>query len=109
ALPSPGTPAAWLGALVAVPFLAAVLGVVLMVRRHPMMTYDAALLRGTGAGLAAGLLVTVLVVAAGGAVGPGRMTQVGAPLLETAVSAGVAMGLGGLFAGVAATWWARRH
>jgi hypothetical protein len=109
ALPPDGTPPAWLGALVAAPVAAAVAGVVLMVRRHPALTYDGGIVRGLGAGVAAGLLLTLLVVASGGAVGPGRMADVGAGALDTLVSAVVAMGLGGLFAGVATTWWARRH
>jgi hypothetical protein len=109
ALPPDGTPPPWLSALVVAPVAAAVVGVVLMVRRHPALTYDGGILRGLGAGVAAGLLVALLVVASGGAVGPGRMADVGAGALDTLVSAVVAMGLGGLFAGVATTWWARRH
>lgn len=109
ALPPPGTPPAWLDALVAAPVVAAVVATVLVLRRHPALTYDVGLLRGAGAGVLGGLLVTGLVALAGGAVGPGRMTDVGAPLLDTLVCATVAMGVGGLFAGVAATWWARRH
>jgi hypothetical protein len=109
ALPPEGTPPAWLDALVAAPVAAAVLATVLVLRRHPALTYDVGLLRGAGTGLLGGVLVTGLVALAGGAVGPGRMTDVGAPLLDTLVSATVAMGVGGLFAGVAATWWARRR
>jgi hypothetical protein len=109
ALPDPGTPPAWLAALVAPPVAAAVAGSVLTLRRHPTLGYDVGLLRGTGAGVLGGLLVTVLVALGGGAVGPGRMTVLGAALPDTLVSATVAMGVGGLFAGVAATWWARRH
>lgn len=109
ALPSPGTPAAWVSGLVAAPVLAAVVATVLMLRRHPALTYDAGALRGLGAGLAGGVLLTAAIALAGGSVGPGRMTDVGADLLPTLVSATVAMGVGGLFAGVAATWWARRH
>jgi hypothetical protein len=109
ALPSSGTQPSWLGALVVAPVLASVVGVVLMLRRHPVLTYTSGALRGVGAGVLAGLLLTALVALAGGAVGPGRMAEVGAPLLDTVVSATAAMGVGGLFAGIAATWWARRH
>lgn len=109
ALPSPGAQPAWLGALVVAPVAASVLGVVLMLRRYPVLTYDSGALRGVGAGVLGGLLVTTLVVAAGGAVGPGRMADVGAGLLDTLVSATVAMGVGGLFAGIGGTWWARRR
>jgi hypothetical protein len=109
ALPGPGTPPAWLAGLVAAPVLASVLGVGLMMRRFPVPGYGSGALRGAGAGVAGGLLVSVLVALAGGAVGPGRMTEVGADLLDTVLSATVAMGFGGLVAGVAATWWAHRR
>jgi hypothetical protein len=108
ALPSEGTQPAWLGALVAAPVLAAVLGAGLMLRRHPVLTYEAGALRGLGSGVGGGLLVTALVLLAGGSVGPGRMAYIGAPALSTLVSATVAMGVGGLVGGVVATWWARR-
>jgi hypothetical protein len=65
--------------------------------------------RGLGSGVLAGLLVTAAVALAGGSVGPGRMADVGAPLLDTAIAATVSMGVGGLVAGVAVTWWARRR
>ena len=39
----------------------------------------------------------------------GFKAGIGADLLDTLVSATVSRGVGGLFAGVAATWWARRH
>ncbi len=109
ALPAPGTPPAWLDALVVAPVAAAVLATVLVLRRHPALTYDVGLLRGAGSGVLGGLLLTGLVALAGGAVGPGRMSDIGAPLLDTLVAAPVAMGVGGLFTGVAVTWWARRR
>jgi hypothetical protein len=109
ALPSEGTQPSWLSALVVAPVAASVVGVVLMLRRHPALTYDSGALRGVGAGVGGGLLLTLLVMLAGGAVGPGRMADVGAGLLDTVVAATVAMGVGGLFAGIGATWWARRH
>ena len=109
ALPSGGTPAAWLSVLVALPALAAALGAVLMLRRHPALSYESGAGLGLGAGVAGGLLTTLLVALAGGSVGPGRMAHVGADLLPTLVAATVAMGVGGLAGGIAATWWGRRH
>ena len=109
ALPSPGTPPDWFAGLVALPVLAAALGVVVMQRRHPVFSYEAGAARGLGSGLAGGLLVTAAVALAGGSVGPGRMSDVGAPLLDTLIAATVAMGVGGLFGGVVVTWWARRR
>ncbi len=108
ALPAEGTPPAWLSALVVAPVAASVVGVTLMLRRHPAVGYAQALGRGLGAGVAGGLLVTVLIARAGGSVGPGRMSDVGADLLPILVSATASMGVGGLFAGVAVTALARR-
>ena len=63
--------------------------------------------------LAAALLVTVglvLVVAlSGGAVGPGRMAHVGAPLGEVLLLGLAAFTAGGAVGGPLATWWSRRH
>jgi hypothetical protein len=109
ALPATGPGPAWAGALVAAPVLTAVVGAVLMVRRHPVYGYDVGAARGLGAGLLAGVLLTVAIAMAGGAVGPGRMAHVGADLLQTFVAATVAMGIGGLIGGLLATWWARRR
>src|SRR4051794_3322955 len=109
ALPGTGTPPAWLGVLVAAPVLASMLGVVLMLRRFPVLGYEHGALRGLAAGVAGGLLTTVLVGLAGGSVGPGRMADVGADLPATLLWAVVAMGLGGLVGGVATTWWAARR
>ncbi len=109
ALPSEGTPPAALSALVAAPLVAGVLAAVLTVRRFPVLGYETGAVRGLGAGVLGGVLVTVLVALAGGAVGPGRMADIGADLLDTFVAATVAMGVGGLVGGVAATWWARRR
>lgn len=109
ALPSEGTPAAALTALAAAPVLAGALAAVLVVRRFPAFALETGAVRGLGSGVLGGILVTALIALAGGSVGPGRMAHVGADLLETAVAATVSMGVGGLVAGVAATWWARRR
>jgi len=109
ALPTEGTPPGWLAGLVAAPVLAAVAAVVLMQRRYPTFSWESGALRGLLAGLAAGVLSTALVGLAGGAVGPGRMADVGADLPATLLAATVAMGVGGLVSGVAATWWTRRR
>ena len=109
ALPSTGPAPAWAAGLVAVPVLSAIVGAVLMVRRHPAYGYDTGAARGLGAGALAGVLLTVAVALSGGAVGPGRMAHVGADLVQTFFAATVAMGIGGLVGGLLATWWARRR
>ena len=109
ALPAPGTPPGWLAGLVAAPVLAAVAAVVLVQRRYPTFGWESGAVRGLLSGLTAGVLTTALVGLAGGAVGPGRMSDVGAGLLDVVVSATVALGVGGLVCGVGATWWTRRR
>jgi hypothetical protein len=108
ALPSDGTQPVWLTALVAVPVLAGAAAAVLAVRRYPAYGYETGAVRGLGAGALGGVLLTALTMLAGGAVGPGRMADTGVEPLQTAVSAVVAMGIGGLVGGVAATWRVRR-
>ena len=109
ALPSEGTPAGWLSALVALPVLAGAFAAVLVVRRFPASGFETGAVRGVGSGVLGGLASTLLVGLAGGAVGPGRMADIGAELLPTLVAATVSMGIGGLVGGVAATWWSRRR
>lgn len=108
ALPTPGPGPAWATGLVAVPTLLAGLVGYLTVRRHPTAAYETGSLRGLGAGVAGGALLAVAVHVAGGAVGPGRMADVGAPFLDLLAAAVVALGLGALAGGVAATWRLRR-
>jgi hypothetical protein len=108
ALPSTGSQPDWQVALVAAPVVAAMAGTALVLRRHPVLTLRSGALRGLASGVAGGLLLATAIELAGGSVGPGRMADIGADLLDTVVSATVAMGIGGLVAGVAATWWARR-
>ena len=109
ALPSAGTPPAWLAAVASVPVLAAVAAVVLVLRRHPADSWWSGGLRGAGVGVGGGLLTTLAIALAGGSVGPGRMADVGTGLLDTLAFSTVGMGVGGLVAGVVATWWARRR
>lgn len=109
ALPSEGTQPGWLSVLVALPVLAGALAAVLVVRRFPAHGFETGAVRGLGSGVAGGVLFTLLVAVSGGAVGPGRMADLGADLLPTLIAASVAMGIGGLAGGVGATWWSRRR
>lgn len=108
ALPDEGPTPGWLVVLLAVPALTAGLGVASALRRHEPTAHDLAALRGAGAGLLAGILVTVLVAAAGGPLGTGRMADIGAPVGEVLVFATGLMSLGGLLGGLAQNWWSRR-
>lgn len=109
ALPGDGTPPAWLAGAMAVPAVAAAVGVALVQRRRPTLAWDAGLLRGFGSGVCGALLVSALVAVAGGPLGTGRLSEIGAPLGEVVLSAVAAMGTGGLVGGAVATWWQRRR
>lgn len=109
ALPDEGAAPSWTVLLAAVPVLAGALAAVLSVRRYPVPGYEVGALRGLLLGCLGGLAFGLLGALAGGSVGPGRMSEVGALVVETAVAATVAMGVGGLLGGLAATWWQRRR
>jgi hypothetical protein len=108
ALPPSGPGPAWATGLIAVPVLLGALAAALAVRRHPDPGYETGAGRGLAAGVLGGVLLAVAVHLAGGAVGPGRMADVGAPFLDTLLKATVALGGGGLVGGLLATWRLRR-
>jgi hypothetical protein len=92
----------------AVPVLAGAAATGMALRRRPVHGYAAGAARGLGAGIVGALLSTAAIGLAGGSVGPGRMAEVGAPLLVTLLWGGAALGLGGLLGGLSITWWHRR-
>ncbi|MGZ6878138.1 MAG: cell division protein PerM [Nocardioidaceae bacterium] len=108
ALPHEGVQPWWTSALIAVPALAALAGVVLAMRRDPVEDWPSGALRGLLAGLLGGVVLTVVVLLAGGSVGPGRMADVGASPAATAGFALLALGLGGLLGGLLSVVLARR-
>jgi hypothetical protein len=109
ALPGEGPPPGWLVGVLAVPVLAAAVGIGRTLRRQPPIAHDLAALRGAGAGFVGGVLVTLLVALAGGPLGTGRMAEVGAPVAEVLVFATGLMSLGGLVGAVTQNWWRRRR
>ncbi len=108
ALPDNGETPAWTPALVAVPVLVAAVAAYRCQRRFPTAAWDHGALRGAGGGVVAGLGFAVLAGVSGGAVGPGRMAEVGPFTGEVLFAAMVSLGLGGLLGGVLATWLFRR-
>ena len=108
ALPDEGPTPRWLAGLMVVPVLAAGAGIAWTLRRREPLGHDVAALRGAGAGFAGGVLVAVVVGLSGGALGTGRMADVGAPFAEVLVFATGLMTVGGLAGAVGTNGWRRR-
>ncbi|MDI6911795.1 DUF6350 family protein [Nocardioides sp.] len=108
ALPANGPTPGWTAYLLALPPLVAAAAVARSQRRYPTLRWDHGALRGCVGGALAGLLLGLLAAVAGGAVGPGRMREVGPFAFDVLVHAITAFGLGGLVGGVLMTWWQRR-
>lgn len=108
ALPDGGATSAWTPYLMAVPLLVAAVAAARAQRRHPTLRWEEGALRACSGGVGAGAVVGVLATVAGGAVGPGRMQVVEPFASDVMVHAITTFGIGGLFGGLAMTWWQRR-
>lgn len=108
ALPDNGPTPGWTPYLLALPLLLAAVVAARAQRRNPTLRWDEGALRGCAGGVLAGVLLAVLAATAGGAVGPGRMRDVGPPPFDVLVHAITAFGIGGLLGGLVMTWWQRR-
>jgi len=95
ALPAVGTPAGWVGSLMALPPLVAAVSSYRALRLRPL-TWDRIALAGCGGGLVAGVGFAVLASISGGAAGPGRMRFVGPFVPDVLVHAVTACGVGAL-------------
>lgn len=107
ALPDEGATGGWAACLIATPVVAAFAGAALAQRRLPTHRWEEAAIRGCAGGVLAGVLFGVLATVAGGAVGPGRMRDVGPFAFDALVHAVTAFGIGGLLGALAMTWWRR--
>jgi hypothetical protein len=108
ALPDDGDTPGWTPWLVALPVLIGILGAAWAHRRHRTSRWEEGALRGCASGVLAGVAFGLLAVVAGGAVGPGRLREVGPLAFDSLVHAITAFGIGGLLGGLAMTSWARR-
>jgi hypothetical protein len=109
ALPDTGPTPAWTPALVGLAPLVGAVGAMRAQRAHPTYRWEEGALHGCGGAMLAGVLFGLLAVLAGGAVGPGRMADVGPLAGSVLVHAVTAFGIGGLLGGLVATWWQRRR
>lgn len=108
ALPEGGPTPGWTGWLMVSPVLIAFAASVLAHRSRPAGGWDQAAIRGCAGGLVAGILLGLMTWFAGGAVGPGRMADVGPFHVDVLLHAVTAFGIGGLLGALAMTWWQRR-
>jgi len=108
ALPDDGATPGWTPWLVALPVLVGLVGAAWAQRRQPTTRWDEGALRGCVGGVLAGIGFGLLAAVAGGAVGPGRMREVGPLTFDALVHAITAFGIGGLLGGLVMTFWARR-
>ena len=108
ALPDDGPTPGWTPWLIAVPVLVAALATAMAQRVNPTSRWDEALTRAAIAGVAAGVGFGLLAGFAGGAVGPGRMRNVGPGGFDVLIHAVTAFGVGALLGAVVMTWWQRR-
>ena len=108
ALPDDGATPWFTTALMGLPVLVAAVSVALVQRRHPIRAWDLAAVRGLGSGVVAGVLTGILTSLAGGALGDGRMADLGASTGEVLVASMMAMGTGGLLGALVTTYLQRR-
>jgi hypothetical protein len=108
ALPDTGATPGWTAWLMGLPLLVAATAAARAQRRMPTLRWDEGAIRGCAGGVAAGIVFGFLAGVAGGAVGPGRMRDVGPLAFDVLVHAITAFGIGGLIGGLAMTWWQRR-
>jgi hypothetical protein len=108
ALPDAGPPLGWTVALLALPPLVAAAATYRALRCYPTSRWDEAALRGAGAGLVCAVGFAVLAAVSGGAVGPGRMADVGPFVFQVLLHGIATFGIGGLVGALAAAVRARR-
>ncbi|HSV41758.1 MAG TPA: DUF6350 family protein, partial [Nocardioidaceae bacterium] len=104
ALPGDGPAPWWAMLLLVVPVILGVVAGRQALLTFPASGYEIAALRGLGGGAAGGLLLGLAMALSGGAVGPGRMTDIGPGLLAPTFAAIVALGLGATLGAVVTHW-----
>ncbi|WP_232680435.1 DUF6350 family protein [Nocardioides sp. R-C-SC26] len=105
ALPDNGPTPGWTPWLMVLPALVAAYAGGRSLWRRPTVRYDEAIVRAVIAGAGAAVLVAIAAAVAGGAVGPGRMAEVGPFAMETLLRALPAFVLGAVAGACAVTWW----
>lgn len=107
ALPDQGPTPGWTAWLMLVPVLVAMYVAGRVQRDRPLLAWDRAAIRGCAGGIVAGLVLTALTAVAGGAVGPGRMADVGPFTFDVLLHAITSFGIGGVAGALLVCWWQR--
>ena len=107
ALPDQGTQPWWTDWLMLSPVLIALFVAGRIQRDRPVLAWDQAAIRGCAGGITAGVLLTALSAFAGGAVGPGRMRDVGPYTFDVLLHSITSFGIGGVLGALVVCWWQR--
>ena len=107
ALPDQGAQPWWTEWLMVTPVLLAAYVAGRVQRDRPVLAWDQAAIRGCAGGISAGVVLALLTVFAGGAVGPGRMADVGPYTFEVLLHAITSFGIGGVVGALLVCWWQR--
>ncbi len=101
-----GTGPGWLGAaMLAVPYLAGVVGGALVVRIAPTTVLESAPMRGFCCGLLTGLALGIGAAFAGGPLGNGRLAAVGPSPWQVAAVAALEVGIAAAITAGLVNWW----
>ncbi|MBM7519003.1 cell division protein PerM [Nocardioides nitrophenolicus] len=107
ALPDQGSQPWWTDWLMLTPLLLAALVAGQVQRERPVLAWDRAAIRGCAGGIGAGVLLALASMLAGGAVGPGRMQDVGPYAFDVLLHAITSFGIGGVLGALLVCWWQR--
>lgn len=107
ALPDQGSQPWWTDWLMLTPLLLAALTAGQVQRDRPVLAWDRAAIRGCAGGISAGVVLALVSVLAGGAVGPGRMQDVGPYTFDVLLHAITSFGIGGVVGALVVCWWQR--
>jgi hypothetical protein len=91
--------------MLAIPYLAGVIGGLLVVRQDPRTAVDTAVIRGFCCGAAGGAVLGVLAAFSGGPLGDGRLSAVGPSPWQVAVVATLELGVAAAVSAGAVNWW----
>lgn len=107
ALPDQSPTPWWAPWLMLTPLVVAGVVAARVQRDRPVLAWDRAAIRGCAGGIAAGALLAVLSALSGGAVGPGRMRDIGPYAFEVLLQGVACFGIGGVVGAVVVCWWQR--